>query len=85
MNDVLKPFLPISAAEMKKLVRQDRNKANKMANEGGSNAFAEMKNLATYHLKLLHQRSMLFQNEKNTSREIDGEQPILQLDVPGGR
>ncbi len=81
VHDVLRPFIPISASELRKLTREDKMKANKLANEVGLDITSELKNLATCHLKLLHPRSTFFDEKHN--REIDGHNPILQLDVRG--
>ena len=82
MNEVISPFLPIPVNGMKALVKEDKEKANNIANESGIKLFAELMTLATYHLTLLNPKSVFF--DGNQINEVDGDSAILQLDKRDG-
>ena len=76
-HEVMKPYFTISAAEMRKMTKQDRVKANKMANEGGANALSDFRKLSTCHMRLVHNANDLFKSPKTI--EVDGADVLLEI------
>jgi len=78
MNDVMAPyFTNTSATEMRKLIQEDKQKADKFANECGANALSELKHLSTCHLRLSHSRDVFFGETKD--KQLDGADALLEL------
>jgi len=60
----------MSSTEMRKLSKQDKSRANSIANECGADVLSDLKRLSTCHLKLLHSSSVFFSDMKDN--KIDG-------------
>jgi len=79
-NDVLCPFLSITASELRKLSQDDKEKANKIANDGGSQIISDLRSLVSCQLKLLHSKEEFFSNDVTSSKDdVDGDKPVLHL------
>ena len=76
-NNVLKSYFDTKASDMRKLTKEDKAKANKIANECGSRALTELRNLSTCHLRLNYSRDDFFEGSKE--RRLDGSDAILEL------
>ena len=76
-HEVMSPYFNISAVEMRKMTKQNKVKANKIANEGGANALSDLKKLSTCHMRLVHNAQDLFKSPKTI--EIDGLDALLEI------
>ncbi len=77
--------------EMRKLASEDKGKANKIANECGSNIITDLQILVQCELKLIYGTEDFFNdNDKKApfslkTRNIDGEIPILYITSRGSK
>lgn len=74
---VLKPYFNTSAAELRTMIREDKEKANKIANEGGTNVLYDLKPLSNCYMRLIYSCEEFFNN--HNIKEIDGEDALLEL------
>ncbi len=71
---------------MRKLAQEERTEANRIANEGGKQIIADLRDLAPCELMLLYSKEEFFDDTIKSSpfhggkhRCIDGDTPILKL------
>jgi len=76
-HDVLKHYFSTSAGELRTMIRENKEQANKIANEGGTNVLSDLKPLSNCYMRLIYSCEEFFNNRN--IREIDGENALLEL------
>ena len=66
---------------MRKMHREDRDKANAITNEGGMQVLSEFETLSSCHMKLLYSKDDFYSQSSpfNGSPQVDGDFPIMVL------
>ena len=77
-DELMRPYFPCSAVEMRKKVKADKIKANKIASEGAANALSDFKKLSTCHMRLVCSGEDLFRDTA-PNKQIDGQDALLEI------
>ena len=78
-NDIVAPFFSISASDIRKLLKEDKKKGNKLANEGGTSALANLSKLSKCYLRLTYSCEDFFQLTREKKMDVAGDDAILEL------
>jgi hypothetical protein len=79
-HDVLKHYFKPTATELRTMIRENKEHANKIANEGGTQILSDLKILSTCHMRLIYSCDEFFkQKNANDIWSLDGENALLEL------
>ena len=78
-SSVMEPYFELSPAEMRKLNRSDRARADHLVLEGGRVLRQESLRLHVYEVALEHMPDEFFSTATTTATQLNGQHPILRL------